>query len=187
MIYLQLFLSMAKIGAMSIGGGYVALPLIQEEIVNFRGWLTQASFSDLVTISEMTPGPIAINASTFVGLQVGEFLGAVIATLGCILPSSIIISILAHVYKKYRKLDTFSEIMCGLRPAVIGMIASAALSLVLFAIFNSGAPSLNISDINIYGIIIFIIAVLLMRVFKLSPIKTMLISGVLGVIAYAVI
>ncbi len=175
---------MAKIGVMSIGGGYVALPLIQQEIVEYRGWLSTAEFADLLTISEITPGPIAINSSTFVGLQVGGLLGALVATLGCILPSCIIIVILAKIYQKNHGLKLFQEILSGLRPAVIGMIASAAVGLMIFALFKNGAPDFNMDNVNFYSLGIFAAAVIMLRKFKLSPIKTMLISGAIGLVIY---
>jgi chromate transporter len=176
---------MLKIGAMSIGGGYVALPLIQQEIVEWRGWLNQSEFADLLTISEITPGPIAVNSSTFVGLKVGGILGAIIATFGCVLPSCIIIVMLAKIYQKNQGLELFQDILSGLRPAVIGMIASAALGLTIFALFKDGAAHFNLENLNYCGIAIFAFSLLMMRVLKLSPIKTMLISGIIGLVVYA--
>ena len=105
MIYLQLFLAFLRIGAFSFGGGYAAMPLIQEEVVNHYHWISMADFTDLVTISQMTPGPIAINAATFIGLQMAGPLGAVAATLGNVLPSCLIVTIIAIIYTKYRKLS----------------------------------------------------------------------------------
>ena len=90
MIYLQLFLSFLQIGAFSFGGGYAAMPLIQSEVVTRHGWLGMSEFTDLITISQMTPGPIAINSATFVGIKIAGVPGAVIATLGCILPSCLL-------------------------------------------------------------------------------------------------
>ena len=99
MIYLQLFLSFFQIGLFSFGGGYAAMPLIQGQIVKIHGWMTMSEFTDLITISQMTPGPIAVNSATFVGLRVAGYVGAVVATLGCILPSCIIVTEIgrAHV------------------------------------------------------------------------------------------
>ena len=94
MIYLQLFWSFFQIGLFSIGGGYAALPLIQTQVVQVHSWITMNEFNDLITISQMTPGPIAINSATFVGNQIAGLGGAIISTLGCIMPSCIIISIL---------------------------------------------------------------------------------------------
>ena len=93
MVYLMLFLSFLQVGMFSIGGGYAAIPLIQSQVVDVHGWLTMEEFMNLVTIAEMTPGPIAINSATFVGIRIAGLLGAVIATFGCILPSCILVSI----------------------------------------------------------------------------------------------
>ena len=97
MIYLQLFLSFLQIGMFSFGGGYAAMPFIQDQVVNLHHWLSLSEFTDLITISQMTPGPIAVNSATFVGLKIAGFLGAVVATLGCILPSCLIEIGRAHV------------------------------------------------------------------------------------------
>ena len=105
MIYLHLFLSFLQIGLFSFGGGYAAMPLIQGQVVTLHGWLTMSEFTDLITISQMTPGPIAVNSATFVGLKIAGLPGALVATAGCILPSCIIVTILARLYLKYRNLD----------------------------------------------------------------------------------
>ena len=102
MIYLQLFFSFLQIGALSFGGGYAAMPLIQEQVVTMHGWISMETFSNLVTIAEMTPGPIAVNSATFVGTRIAGPGGAVVATLGCILPSCIIVTLLAYISTKYR-------------------------------------------------------------------------------------
>ena len=103
MNYLNLFWSFFQIGLFSIGGGYAAMPLIQNQVVDIHHWLTMAEFADIMTIAEMTPGPIAINSATFVGIQVGGIWGAVIATLGCVCPSSIIVMILASILNKQKQ------------------------------------------------------------------------------------
>ena len=108
MIYLQLFLSFLQIGLFSFGGGYAAMPLSQGQVVTLHGWLTISEFTDLITISQMTPGPIAVNSATFVGMKIAGIPGAVVATAGCILPSCIIVTILARLYLKYRNLDPSS-------------------------------------------------------------------------------
>ena len=101
MIYLQLFLSFFQIGLFSFGGGYAAMPLIQGQIVKIHGWMTMSEFTDLITISQMTPGPIAVNSATFVGLRVAGYVGAVVATLGCILPSCIIVTVIVRLYLRF--------------------------------------------------------------------------------------
>ena len=115
MPYFELFLSFLQIGLFSIGGGYAAIPLIQSQVVEKHAWLSMAEFTDLVTIAEMTPGPIAVNSATFVGIRIAGFGGAVVATLACILPSLVIVSLLAYVYYRYKQL---SGLQCVLaRPA----------------------------------------------------------------------
>ena len=106
MIYLQLFWAFFQIGLFSIGGGYAAMPMIQSQVVSSFGWLTMAEFADVVTISEMTPGPITLNAATFVGTQVAGIPGALAATFGCIVPSCIIVTTLAVLYKKFSRANT---------------------------------------------------------------------------------
>ena len=105
MMYIQLFLSFFQISLFSFGGGYAALPLIQGQVVNVHHWLSMTEFTDLITISQMTPGPIAINAATFVGMKLTGMPGAVVATLGYITPSCIIVTIIAKLYLKYREMD----------------------------------------------------------------------------------
>ena len=121
MILLQLFLSFVQIGLFSIGGGYAAIPLIQSQTVDLHHWLTAEQFMDLATIAEMTPGPIAINGATFVGLRVAGLPGAIVATFGCILPSLFIASLLACIYRKYRELPMLQSVLASLRPAVVAL------------------------------------------------------------------
>ena len=108
---LQLFLSFCKVGLFSIGGGYAAMPLIQSEVVTLHGWITMSEFADLISVSEMTPGPIAVNSATFVGMHIAGIPGALIATVGCVLPSFIIVSILARLYVKYRNGNAVQTIL----------------------------------------------------------------------------
>ena len=108
MIYLQLFCSFLQIGLFSFGGGYASLPLIEDQVTNFHHWMTVPEFTDLITISQMTPGPIAVNSATFVGIRIAGIPGAVAATAGCVLPSCIIIFILAGLYL-ISKLQSFKQ------------------------------------------------------------------------------
>lgn len=184
MNYLNLFWSFFQIGLFSIGGGYAAMPLIQNQVVDIHQWLTMAEFADIMAIAEMTPGPIAINSATFVGIQVGGIWGAVVATLGCVFPSSIIVMILANIYYRFRGLDMVQGILGGLRPAVIAMIASAGISLFTMAIYkNGGNWSFNI---DIIAVGIFLAAFLILRIKKINPIHVMIASGVAGMILYSV-
>ena len=178
MIYLQLFLSFLQIGLFSVGGGYAAMPLIQNQAVVQHAWLTMSEFTDLVTIAEMTPGPIAINAATFVGIRVGGMLGAVIATVGCITPSLFIASILAYIYYKYRGAKGLDSVLACLRPAVVALIAAAGLSILRSVVFGEGA--LTFENADLIGAALFAAAFFVLRKLKWSPILTMALCGVAG-------
>ena len=138
MIYLQLLLSFLQIGLLSIGGGYAALPIIQSQVVDLHHWITMREFADILTISQMTPGPIAINGATFVGTKIAGLPGAIVASVGVVIPSFIIVLTLAFIYYKYRQLDTIQAVLKGLRPAVVALIASAGLSLAMSAFWPDG-------------------------------------------------
>ena len=183
MIYLQLFLSFLQIGALSFGGGYAAMPLIQEQVVTLHGWLSMEAFTDLVTIAEMTPGPIAVNSATFVGTQIAGLGGAVVATLGCILPSCIIVTLLAYIYTKYRKMSLLQGTLTSLRPAVVAMIGSAGISILVTAFWGSeGGTVIRLAQTNWSLVAIFIICLVLLRKGKKNPIFVMVLAGVLKVI-----
>lgn len=186
MIYLQLFWSFFQIGLFSIGGGYAALPLIQEQVVDVNPWLNITEFTNLITISQMTPGPIAINSATFVGNRIAGIGGSLVATFGCVLPSFIIVLILAKIYFKYKNITIMQGILNGLRPAVVALIASAAASIVITAFWGEQGFSTNIDDINYIAIGLFLIGFLILRKFKTNPILVMAGSGVAGMIIYLV-
>lgn len=137
MIYFQLFLSFFQIGLFSFGGGYAAMPLIQGQVVQGHGWLSMSEFTDLITISQMTPGPIAVNSATFVGIKIAGIPGALAATFGCILPSCILVTLLAKLYLKYREMAMLQGILHSLRPAVVAMIGSAGISILVTAFWSS--------------------------------------------------
>lgn len=184
MICLRLFLSFVQIGLFSIGGGYAAIPLIQEQIVVRNGWLTMNEFADLVTIAEMTPGPIAVNSATFVGIRIAGLPGALLATLGCILPSLFIVSLLAFIYARYKKLTVLQSILASLRPAVVALIASAGLSILIQVIQGGGTVGENV---RWTGIALFLPAFLALRKLKCNPILIMSLCGagslIVGLIA----
>ena len=125
MILLRLFFSFIQVGLFSVGGGYAAIPLIQEQIVNIHGLMTLEEFTDLITVAEMTPGPISINSATFVGMRLAGIWGVLICSIGCILPSFCICLILAYVYYKYRTVGGVQTVLSALRPAVVALIGSA--------------------------------------------------------------
>ncbi|NLO08919.1 MAG: chromate transporter [Clostridiales bacterium] len=186
MIYLKLFNSFLQIGLFSIGGGYAALPLIKEQIVDINSWLSITEFTDLVTIAEMTPGPIAINAASFVGNQIAGIIGSIVATLGCVLPSFIIVLILAKIYFRYKKLRIVSGILEGIRPVVVALIGSAGISILTLAFWGERGISTNVGDINIIAVILFLAGLFILRKYKPNPILIIMGSGLLGMIVYLI-
>lgn len=184
MSYLKLFWSFFQIGLFSFGGGYAALPLIQDQVVTGHHWLTMKEFADVITISQMTPGPIAINSASFVGVKVGGVFGAMVATLGCVLPSLIIVLCLAYFYYRYRNLSTVQGVLNGLRPAVVAMIAAAGFALVELAIWTTGKFNLNISTIDVAAVLLFIVGLVILRKWKVNPILIMVGAGIIGGIYY---
>ena len=180
MIYLQLFFSFLQIGLFSFGGGYAAMPLIQGQVVTLHGWLTMSEFTDLITISQMTPGPIAVNSATFVGMKIAGIPGAMVATAGCILPSCILVTILARLYLKYRNLDLLQGVLKSLRPAVVAMIASAGILILKDAFWGNG-ESMSFAGTEWSMVMIFGICVLLLQKKKMNPIWVMVLAGVMKV------
>ena len=181
MIYLQLFCSFLQIGLFSFGGGYASLPLIEDQVTNFHHWMTVPEFTDLITISQMTPGPIAVNSATFVGIRIAGIPGAVAATAGCVLPSCIIIFILAGLYLRYRNGSLLNSALTALRPAVVAMIASAGLSVLLTAFFRN-EQELTLSSIQWEMVFISILCFFLLRKTKVSPVAVTLLAGVIKVL-----
>ncbi len=182
MIWAELFLTFLKIGAFTFGGGYAMLPLIQSEAER-HGWLTQAELVDFIAVSESTPGPLAINMATFVGIRTGGVLGAVCATFGVVLPSFLIILIAARFYEKFRRSRAVDGAMYGLRPAVIGLIGSAFLSVGTTVFFPNGFQTAVFSEPGFWvSTGIFALgAVLAFK--KLHPIAIIGISALIGIAA----
>lgn len=185
-IYLELFLSFLKIGAFSFGGGYAAMPLIQSQVVDRYGWLTQKDFSDLVTISQMTPGPIAVNGATFVGNQVAGIPGAVIATLGVILPSCIFVTVLAWLYTRYRKMALLQGTLEALRPAVVAMILAAGLQILIPSLFANGSVSFAAGNFQLRPLLLFLGALFLLRKCKMDPVLVMTLCGAVELLFQAI-
>lgn len=185
MIWLELFISFFQIGLFSIGGGYAALPLIQNQVVTGHGWLTVTEFADVVTLSQMTPGPIALNAATFVGTRIAGLPGALIATAGVVTPSVIIVLALAAVYVKFKGHGVLEGILGGLRPAVVGLIASAALGLILLALYGEAGFSLSLQALDLKALGLLVGAFIVLRRFKPDPIVVMSVCGVIGVVMYS--
>lgn len=186
MIYLELFLSFLQIGLFSIGGGYAIMPMLKYEVVEKKGWLSLKEFIDILTISQSTPGPISINAATFVGVKVAGIIGGIISTLGAITPSIVIVLILAKLYTKYKNLGVIKKILWVLRPIVVALIASAAVVIVQLAFWGSDT-NIILKNIDIFVFIIFLVSLFILRIFKINPIWIMLGSGLTGFIIFYLI
>lgn len=174
MIYLQLFFSFLQVGLFSFGGGYASISLIKEQVVSAHGWLSLQEFNDLITISQMTPGPIALNSATFVGCKIAGIQGALIATVGCILPSCLIVGALSYFYFKYKKLSAIQTVLKTLRPAVIALIACAGATIIQASLFPNESFKI-VSGVN------FILALLLLRRYKWNPVLVMALCGLFEV------
>lgn len=162
------------------------MPLIQNQVVDIHGWLSMNEFADVITISQMTPGPIGINSATFIGTRIAGLAGAIVATIGCVFPSCIIVLLLAYVYYKYRGLATVQGILNGLRPAVIAMIASAGLALVILAFWNGNGISSSMENIDFISVLIFFLSIIILRKWKVNPVAIMTGAGIIGLCLYTV-
>ncbi len=178
MIYLQLFISYLKIGFFGFGGGYAMLSLIQNEIVEQHGWITAQQFADIVAISQMTPGPIAINSATYIGYTVGGFWGSVVATFAVCLPALTIMLALTKFFLKLKDNHYVHSVLVAMRPVVVGMIAAAAL-LLMFPKNSADGTFIDHWSWILFG------ATLYASYKKVNPILLILLSAVAGIVIYA--
>ena len=182
MIYLQLFYTFFKIGLFGFGGGYAMLSMIQGEVVTRYNWVSSQEFTDIVAISQMTPGPIGINAATYVGFtSTGSIWGSVIATFAVVLPSFILMLTISKFFLKYQKHPAVESVFSGLRPAAVGLLASAAL--VLMNTENFGSPTKDTYTFVI-SVIIFLVAFIGTKKYKANPILMIIACGIAGLILY---
>lgn len=178
---LELIWIFFQIGLFSFGGGYAAVSLIQQQVVEERGWLTLAEFANIVTIAEATPGPVGINAATFTGMKIGGILGATVATVSYVLPSFFIVLLLAYLFNKYKSLSVVQGVLSGVRPSIVGLIAAVGVTLTVIALFNGG----GIKDINSVTLIIFAASFTIFTAYKkISPAIIILGSGLVGIAAH---
>lgn len=185
MLLLTLFFAFIQVGLFSVGGGYAAIPLIQEQIVNIHGLMTLEEFSDLITVAEMTPGPISINSATFVGMRIAGIPGVLLCSIGCIIPSFCICLTLAHFYYKYRTVSGVQVVLGSLRPAVVALIASAGASILMLGLFQAEIQDVVFHNIRLVELGIFVVALFILRKFKASAVSIILGSGVVGTIIYS--
>ncbi len=179
MIYLKLFLTFLKIGAFTFGGGYAMLPFIQQEVVS-NGWMSAEEIVDFIAISESTPGPFAVNVSTYIGFEMGGILGAICASFGVVLPSFVVILLVARVYEQFGKSRIVGGCMSGLKPAVVGLIGTAVFTTAISAF--SINVDLRIWDAKLWiGLVLFAGMIFLLKK-KVHPILIILISALLGLL-----
>ena len=172
MIIFELFISFLKIGAFSFGGGYAMLPLIEKEIIEVHKWLTLPEFIDILAVVEMTPGPVAINSATFLGYKVAGVLGSIVATTAVVLPSIVVILIIARFLSKFKNSPYVEWAFKGIRPVVLGLIITASLTV-----------SKN-SILDIKSFVLMIVLFYLTSFKNLHPILTIVIAGVVGAVIY---
>ncbi len=188
MIFLELFLTFFKIGAFTIGGGYAMLPLIQQEVLS-HGWIDMESLVNFIAVAESTPGPVAINMATYVGAVVAGdayggawgVLGSAVATLGTVMPSFIIILIVAKFYQKFQQSFAVKGCMSGLKPCVVGLIGAAVLSIGGSVLFPAGLTLAVFTDVSLY-VSLGIFALCAVLAFKkLHPILIICLSAAIGI------
>jgi len=190
MIYLQLFLTFFEIGLFTFGGGYAMIALIREKTLAF-GWLAESELLNMVAVAESTPGPIAVNMATFVGADQGGVLGSILATLGVVLPSFVIIMLIAALIQNLIKYAGVKAFLGGIRPCVVGLILATAITMFMTTIIGFGSMG-NALSVDVKGIILFAALVTIALVGKLafkkktSPILMILISAGLGMVMYSI-
>ena len=182
MIYLELFYTFFMIGAFTFGGGYAMLPMIQEQVAARWGDVIPAeALVNFVAVSESTPGPFAVNMATYVGATMGGPLGSLCATLGVVMPSFVIILIVAKCYDKFRQSRIVKGCMTGLKPAVVGLIANAVLNVLVTVFFPAGL-SLAVFTTPAFYIYLGIFGVMLLLAFKkVHPIAIVCLSAAIGI------
>lgn len=180
MIYLELFWTFLTIGAFTFGGGYAMLPLIQEQVVS-KGWIDSQSIVNFIAVSESTPGPFAINMATYVGAEMGGVFGSLCATLGVVLPSFVIILLVAKCYDKFKESRVVKGCMSGLKPAVVGLIGGAVLSVLITVFFPTGWSLGVLQTPSFYVYLALLGGMFFLAMKKVHPILIICISAVIGI------
>jgi len=195
LIFFELFITFFKIGLFTIGGGYAMIPLIQQEIID-HGWMTLAELIDIIAISEMTPGPFAVNAATFVGIKTTGLAGGLFATLGVTFPSFVIVVLVARYFTHFQNHPIVQSVLYGLRPAVIGLIASSAFLIGKAAFLNASVDFGSLfADLGRFftetvdwkAILIFGAVIFGKYKFNIHPVLLIVISAALGVVLYGLL
>lgn len=182
-VVLELFATFLKIGLLSIGGGYAIIPLIQEQVVECSGWVSEKVFTDIITISQMTPGPLAVNTSTFVGLQIAGIPGAVAATVGCVLCGVALSLAMYRFFCRHQESIYVFQVLGGLKAASLGLIVSAAATLLLLAFFGTTAITMKTAP-DWAALAVFAASLFALRKWRINPIFLMTVTGILGMLLY---
>ncbi len=183
-ICLELIKTFLLIGAFSFGGGMANMELMRSRVVGFYGWMTTSEFTDIVSISEMTPGPLGINLASFTGTRLAGIPGTLCATVAYVTPALFIVIILAKVYYKYRSIDIVQKILNGLRPAVAAMVLAAAVKLIVNAWWG-GSENISAAGTNPVALALTFVFLIILQKKKLGPVQSIFLSGVMGAVIYA--
>lgn len=170
-----------KVGLFSIGGGYAIIPLIQEQVVENFGWISRQTFTNIITISQMTPGPLAVNTSTFIGIQIAGIPGAVLATTGCVFSGICISMVLYRFFKKHSGSLYVFEVLKGLKASSVGLIISAAATILLMAFTGTDILS-EVKTIDWISAALFLCSLAALRKWKVNPVLIMAITGIAGLV-----
>ena len=184
-LYLELIRTFFLIGAFSFGGGLASMEIIRSQVVTNHGWLTNSEFSDIISISEMTPGPLGINIASFVGIRIAGIPGTICSTFAYVTPALIIVLILSYCYYRFRSLKTVQGVLKGLRPAIAAMVVASALTLTRNAFWGT-TNGLPLADTNFIAIAVCALMLVCLRRKKLGPVQAILASGVIGAVIYTV-
>jgi chromate transporter len=180
-IYIRLFWVFFQTGLFTIGGGYASLPMIQQEVLERYNWMTISEFADMVALSQVIPGPIALNAATFVGMHVAGYGGVIATTLGLVTPAFVLMLTLAYLYKKYSQLERIQGVLNGLRPTSVALISTAGVAIIISTIWRNEF-SLSIGAIDVTALIIFLLSIIAMKFFKVKTFYVILGAGLAGII-----
>ena len=180
----EIFLNFLKIGLFAFGGAYAVIPLIEEQMVTNTKWMSFSEFSDLVAIDELTPGPIIINSSTFIGMKLGGVPGAIAATLACVIPGIIVALILIYLYRKYKEIPVISEAIRMLRCMSVALIFSVLIKMFMAAVFPDGFA---LKDVSYLSLVMVVLSFYVLKKYKVNPLFVMLACGCINLIASFII
>jgi len=176
---IEIFLNFLKIGLFAFGGAYAAIPLIEEQMVTNTGWMSFTEFSDLVAIDELTPGPIIINSSTFIGMKLGGITGAIAATFACVIPGILTALTLIYLYRKYKEIPFISEVIKILKCMSVALIFSVLIRMFVNTVFPDGH---GLREIDSLSLVMVIVSFYVLKKFKTNPLFVMLGCGMINLL-----